>query len=116
MTYSGSIANGSVSLETVRGPRRIKLRGGYYDFSRKAELEDELDAAQPQSVVVLDLVATTALECACIGIIIGKLREWRRVIPDAEIRLRNVSACIARSLRLLELESVLVIESEKPQP
>lgn len=115
MTYSGSVAAGSTAFDALPTPQVVKLRGGHYDFSRKTELKLDLDAVKPRKLVVLDLAATTCLECVSIGVSVGKLREWRQVVPDAQLHLRNVSAHIARMLRLLELDSELVIESEQPQ-
>jgi anti-anti-sigma regulatory factor len=102
-------------IDALPAQQVVKLRGGHYDFSRKAELKQELDAVQPRKLVVLDLAETTCLECAEIGVIVGKLREWRQFVPDAQLHLRNVSGHIARMLRLLELDSEFIVESEQPQ-
>jgi anti-anti-sigma factor len=86
------------------------LHGGYYDFSRKAELKAEFDAIEPHSDVVVDLASTEHLDCSCLGIMIGRLREWRVYKPKTQLRLINVSPRLERVLELLKLEQLFIIE------
>jgi anti-anti-sigma factor len=91
--------------------RPLQLDGGEYDVARKEDLQAELEKTEPHSDVVLDLAKTDYMDCSCVGVLIGKLHEWRGEDPDTHIRLRNVAPSIARMLGLLELDRVFVIES-----
>jgi anti-anti-sigma factor len=91
--------------------RPLQLDGGEYDVARKEDLRAELEKTEPHSDVVLDLAKTDYMDCSCVGVLIGKLHEWRGEDPDTHIRLRNVAPSIARMLGLLELDRVFVIES-----
>jgi anti-anti-sigma factor len=81
----------------------LVLRGGYYDISRRAEFRAELDSVEPHSDVVLDLSGTEYLDCASVGVMVEKLRQWREHTPGTNLRLTNVNPDLARMLRLLEL-------------
>lgn len=88
----------------------LRLHGGVYDISRKAELSGELDSIEPHSDVVLDLGITECLDCSSIGVLIAKLSAWNRQKPGTKLHLRNVNSQLAKVLLILGLEHVFVLE------
>jgi anti-anti-sigma regulatory factor len=100
-------ANGSATVTKVA---IHALHGGYYDVSRKSELQAEFDAIEPHSDVVIDLATTEHLDCACLGVMVGRLGEWRVRKPETQLRLRNVAPQLARVLGILKLNEVFIVE------
>lgn len=87
----------------------ILLLGGYYDVFRKADLRAELAAIEPHSDVVLDLATTDQLDCGSLGLMVARLREWRKEKPQTNLRLINVSTRIARVLTILGLDTLFIV-------
>jgi anti-anti-sigma factor len=105
----GQVDNFVHTSAATDGPPSHVLHGGYYDLSRKSELKAEFDAIEPHSDVVIDLASTEHLDCSCIGVMVGRLREWRVRKPETQLRLINVTPRLERMLRLLMLQQLFVI-------
>ncbi len=88
----------------------VSLHGGCYDIFRKVELKAELDSVEPRSDVVLDLSKTELLDCSCLGVLVGKLRQWRERDPETQLRLIHVAPRLARILSLVKLDTLFVLE------
>jgi anti-anti-sigma regulatory factor len=102
----------------IRGPvgESLLLEGGCYDAARRDDLKLELRGFEPHGDGVLDLFRTKHLDCSCLGILIAKLLAWRERKSEINLRLRNVAPKLANTLRLLRLNEVFVIESERVEP
>ncbi len=85
------------------------LHGGYYDVFRTAELKAELGSVEPHSDVILDLSTTEHLDCGSLGVMIGKLQQWRRRKPGTQLCLMHVAPRMARILTILNLDQVFKI-------
>ena len=92
----------------------VVLEGGYYDVFRKKALQAELASIQSHSDVVLDLSRTEQIDCACLGLFVARLREWRAQKPGTNLRLVNVSPRIARILSLLSLDTLFIVNQPSP--
>jgi len=106
----GQVIGSAHAATTEERAKSHALHGGYYDFSRKSELQAEFDAIEPHSDVVVDLASTEHLDCACLGVMIGRLNEWRMRKPKTQLHLINVAPRLARVLELLKLEQLFIIE------
>jgi anti-anti-sigma regulatory factor len=106
----GQVRSGARESSTA-APAIHTLHGGYYDVSRRAELQAELDAIEPHSDVVIDLASTEHLDCSSLGIMIGRLREWRVAKPATQLRLRNVTPQLTRVLGILKLDELFILEA-----
>ena len=84
---------------------------GWYDIWRRDELLAALDRIAPGEVVVLDLSQVEHIDCACFGLLIKKLNQWREKTPNVELRLNNVRAELQDIIRLLQLDRALKCSS-----
>ncbi len=90
--------------------RPYRLRGGYYDIGRRAELRAELDSLEPHSDIILDLAATQQVDCSCLGVMVAKLNEWRERDSEMNLRLLNVGPGVARVLNISRLDEAFIVE------
>ncbi len=86
------------------------LHGGEYDIGRRDELKAELDLISPHSDVVIDLTSTVSLDCYSLGMMVGKLKEWRAEKPGTNLRLLNVNRDLVKVMRSLHLDRVFIVE------
>ena len=101
-------------MEQGRNPKRASepiVLNGWYDIWRRDELLAVLDRVDPTDVVVLDLSLVEHLDCACLGILIRKLNQWREKTPNVELRLDNVGAHLQKMIKLLRLDQALKCSS-----
>lgn len=104
-----------------RTAKPLALRGGYYDIFRAPELKAELESVRPHEDIVLDLSATEHLDCACLGVMIRKLRQSRELEHATELRLVHTAPRLAEILALLKLDQVFILDdlpgsSHRPSP
>ena len=89
------------------------LQGGYYDLSRKKDLENELQSVVCSGDVTLDLRKTESFDCSCLSVLLLKLQEWRKENAHLRIRLINVFPILVKMLTILQLDSIFIIESKR---
>ena len=80
---------------------------GWYDISRRDELEFALNRIKTGAVVVLDLTKVQHIDCASPGMVLKKLARWREKPPNVELRLDNVGANIHKVIELLQLDEAV---------
>jgi anti-anti-sigma regulatory factor len=112
LTRTPRLLPGGIGLGGPVG-ESLLLKGGWYDAARHEDLKLELHGFEPHGDGVLDLVRTKHLDCASLGILIAKLLTWRKRKPEINLRLLNVAPKLANILRLLQLDQVFLIESER---
>jgi anti-anti-sigma factor len=59
---------------------------------------------------VLDLSTTEHLDCSCLGVLIGKLHQWREHDPETQLRLIHVAPRLARMLSLANLDQLFILD------
>lgn len=94
----------------IRTAKPLALHGGYYDIFRAAELRAELGTIHPHDDIVLDLSATEHLDCACLGVMIRKLRQSRKVESAIELRLVHTTPRLAEMIALLNLDEIFILD------
>ena len=77
---------------------------GWYDIWRRDEFEAALDRIDPGDVVVLDLSQVQHIDCACLGLMLRKLNQWREKTPNVEVRLDNVGTHLQQMMKFLQLD------------
>jgi anti-anti-sigma factor len=94
-----------------------KLLFSEYDICRRAQFRAELDAAADEKQLVLDFTDVRYIECACIGILIQRIEQWRMQTPDFRVSLCNASSMLVRMLDILQLRHFFNFEfSTTAQP
>jgi anti-anti-sigma regulatory factor len=112
LTRTPRLLPGGIGLGGPVG-ESLLFEGGFYDVARHDDLKLELNGFEPHGDGVLDLARTKHLDCSSFGILIAKLLTWRKRRPEINLRLLNVAPKLANTLRLLRLNEVFVIESER---
>ena len=82
---------------------------GFYDCSRVAELEAVLASIEPSPGVAIDLANASHLDCASLGLLIRRLREWRKNAPETQLELQNVQPRLLTVLKMLKLDKVFIV-------
>jgi anti-anti-sigma factor len=90
-----------------------KLLFSEYDIARRAQFRTELEAASTDEKIVLDFSDVRYIECACLGILIQKIEQWRTQSPEFCVSLINASNMLVRIIDILQLSHFFILESSQ---